>query len=83
MKKVYLLSLVLFIAGCQKNKPVESLTYEEKEAITKECQANGKIQTDDYCKQVAFVYGEEFVKRSKEAARKNWENNTSYPKNPY
>lgn len=82
MKKLFLLSLVLLVTACQKHKPVESLTYEEKEAITKECQANGKIQTDDYCKQVSFVYQGEHLKRTFDERRKK-NARSSVTKMPY
>lgn len=83
MKKILLLCFTLILAACEQHKPVESLTYEEKEAITKECQANGKIQTDDYCKQVASVYGDEYVKREQEKNVKNFTKPTEVVKMPY
>lgn len=61
------------LVGCQPattNKPVESLTFEEKQAIVDGCTRNGKITTDDYCKQVAYVYSVENQRR-KEQARIN------------
>lgn len=83
MKKVFLMGLVIFTAGCVQHKPVESLTFEEKEAIAKECQANGKIATDDYCKQVASVYVNDVEERKNKEHQKKWQNHNTIPKAPF
>ncbi|WKB50508.1 hypothetical protein [Eleftheria terrae] len=56
--------LALLAAGCDKapessNKPVESLSYEEKQAIVEQCDKSGKLATDSYCKEVVHVYSKE------------------------
>jgi len=48
----------LLIVACGESKvSPDKLTYEQQQQIVDECRKTGKIATDDYCKQVAAVFG--------------------------
>ena len=56
MGKLYVFGLFVVVGACApSNTPVEQLTFEQKAEITKACEANGKIATDDYCKEVEKI----------------------------
>ena len=84
MRNFYLFGLLVVVFGCAPAKvPVDQLTFEQKAEITKACEANGKVATDDYCKEVGLIYTTElYAKRDSEAHEKQ-RNFKSTAKMPY
>ena len=64
-----LIALMATLAACSPAKtPVNQLTFEALEKVAQDCQATGKIATDNYCKEAAVVYGQKSFQK-KEAER--------------
>ena len=84
MSNLYLFGLLLVIGGCAPAKtPVEQLTFEQKAEITKACETNGKVMTDDYCKEVTIVYTTELYAKADAKAHEIQRNYKSNVKMPY
>ena len=84
MGKLYVFGLFVVVGACAPSKtPVEQLTFEQKAEITKACEANGKIATDDYCKEVAVVYYPEYRASIEKKSRDVIRGVKSYPKMPW
>ena len=70
-KWMIVVSLGLLAAACSESKvSPDKLTYEQQEQIVGECLKTGKIATDNYCKEVAAVYGPEERHRHEQARLK-------------
>lgn len=57
-----------FLAACEPAKtPVDKLSYEQLEKVVESCFANGKIATDNYCKEADVVYEPQRAARKEKA----------------
>ncbi len=70
-KGIFFAALGMLAAACSESKvSPDKLTYEQQEQIVGECLKTGKIATDNYCKEVAAVYGPEERRRHERARLK-------------
>ena len=70
-KGIFVVSLGILVAACSESKvSPDKLTFEQQEQIVGECLKTGKIATDNYCREVAAVYGPEERRRHEQARLK-------------
>lgn len=61
----------------------KDLSIEQLRVIKTECESTGKMATDDYCKEVAYVYEKRFLSERRQQRLKKTEQELATPAKPY